>query len=368
MKMVGEKLRFPSEVLQSRIDRLKDILIKRNLDAAVIRTLSSFIYFTGVKWLRPSLIVPVDGDPVVFLAKGEEELFRKYSIIKEIEAFVEGGELMGKVSRYLRELGVRRVGMDFELERDSFILFYMIFRNLNPTVEIHDLSEDIMNLRMIKDDIEISYIKAAAQKAKEAIDYIKTQIKPGMSETEIAAELYNQLYKLGSEEPLVYINAGPHPRVHSEPLSTEKVRSNSIVTIVVGADHYRYYANKSVTILIGNPPEIARRAYKAMEEAQEVAVTQSKTGRKFIEVMKEIDKVFSNHDVIKYRVVGYTHGVGLQVEETPITTIVPKHRFMEIKERMVLAMIHSPILIPGVGQVKIEDTVLVSEDSCNKLT
>jgi len=40
------------------------------------------------------------------------------------------------------------------------------------------------------------------------------------------------------------------------------------------------------------------------------------------------------------------------VEEPPITTIVPRHRFMKVRPNMVLALIHSPLVIKGLGQMK----------------
>ncbi len=65
-------------------------------------------------------------------------------------------------------------------------------------------------------------------------------IREGMKETEIAAEAYYRLYRAGSEEPLVYVNAGSNPRVHSEPLSTVSVENDSVVTITLDGDFFRY--------------------------------------------------------------------------------------------------------------------------------
>ena len=52
----------------------------------------------------------------------------------------------------------------------------------------------------------------------------------------------------------------------------------------------------------------------------------------------------------------------MQVEEPPITTIVPNHRIVEVKPNMVLAFVHAPLLLKGLGQVKVEDTFIVRED------
>jgi len=59
-------------------------------------------------------------------------------------------------------------------------------------------------------------------------------------------------------------------------------------------------------------------------------------------------------------ITGYAHGVGLLIEEDPITTIVVPHRAMEVKENMVLAMVHAPLMIPE-GAVKKEDTFIVGK-------
>ncbi len=42
-----------------------------------------------------------------------------------------------------------------------------------------------------------------------------------------------------------------------------------------------------------------------------------------------------------------------------ITTIVPKDRFIEITPSMALAFGHAPLMIPGIGSVKIEETYVV---------
>jgi len=355
-------LRVPEEVLRRRYLKLQEGIKALGLDAVVVRTLSTFIYLTGIKWLRPALIIPADGEPLVFVARGEEEGFKQMSWIKNVDTFVEGGELMGKVSSFLRSIGARKVGMEFGVERDAYILFFETFKRLNKGVEVVDVSDLIDSLRMLKDDYEKQFLREAGAKAKVAFEKALNVIKPGVSETEIAAEVYNTLYKLGSEEPLVYVNAGPHPRIHSEPLSTVKVVEGTTVTVVIDADHFRYYVNKSASIPVGSLSEAGVKALKCMDEVFNTAVEQTKVGVRFADVMKKLDEIYAKHGMLGYRVLGYVHSVGLKVEETPITTILPKHRFMEVKPSMSLAMVHAPILLPGVGQVKREETFIVEED------
>jgi len=269
---------------------------------------------------------------------------------------------MAKVSGIIRERGYKSVGLEFGIERDAYALFYETFKKLNPKVKVVDVSELIFSLRMIKDDYELNSIRKAGKIASKVMESVISMIKPGTSETELAAEAYRELYKMGCEEPHVYINIGSVPRVHSEPLRDVIVKEGVFVTIIIAADYNRYYANTARTIYIGKTSDIAEKAAKCMNEVYDLALKHTKGGIRLINVMKELDKVYAKYGLINYRLIGYTHGIGLQVEEPPITTILPKDRLVEVKPGMVLAFIHAPILLKGLGQVKIEDTFIVKED------
>jgi len=142
---------FPEYVLRSRIARFQELLRSRNVDLAVIRTLFSFTYFTGVKWLRPSLTVPAESEPIAFVARGEEG-FKQRAWIRDVRAFA--GELMAKVSSLVRGLGASRAGLDFTLERDAYAVFYEMFKRLNRGVEVVDVNPLIMQLRLLKDEFD----------------------------------------------------------------------------------------------------------------------------------------------------------------------------------------------------------------------
>jgi len=363
-------MRFPEEVLKKRIKGFQEKISLKGLDGVMLRTLSSYIYFVGIKWLRPALFIPCEGEPIAFIAKNEENGFMERTWIRNVITYVDGGDLIANVTKTIRDFKIKKIGMEFGLERDAYILFYELFKKLNRDVEIVDVAPILAEMRMIKDDYELAAIREAGKKAKKAMERAIDSIEPGVSETEIAAEAYYALYKSGSEHPQVYVNAGPHPRVHSEPFRDLVVRKNTFVTIVIGADHNGYYANTSRTIFIGDSPNgSAAKALECMNEVYNRAVELTKPERKFIEVIKALDEIYAKYDLIDKRLVGYAHGVGLQIEEVPITTIVQAHRVMKIRPRMVLAMVHAPMMHDGLGQIKKEDTFIVKEDgSLEKVT
>ena len=269
---------------------------------------------------------------------------------------------MAKVSRTIRKENYKVVGLEFGIERDAYILFYEVFKKLNPGVEVVDVGPIIVEMKMIKDEHELNCIRKAGSIASKAMEKTLSIIENGISETDIAAEAYSILYKMGSEEPHVYVNVGPDPRVHTEPFRDVIVKKGVFVTVIIGADYNRYYANISRTTYIGEPSGKAEKALKCMEEAYSLANERTKPGIKFIKVIKELDKIYAKYGFVDQRLIGYAHGVGLQIEEPPITTILPKHRFMEVKPKMALAFVHSPIMLKGLGQVKKEDTYIIKEN------
>ncbi|MCS7385415.1 MAG: Xaa-Pro peptidase family protein [archaeon GB-1867-005] len=355
-------MKISQEILRKRLQKIQDVIAEKEIDAVMLRTLSSFIYFTGLKWLRPALLIPAEGEPIAFIARGEEEGFTKRTYIKNIVTFIDGGDLMAKVSGTIRREKYKVVGLEFSLERDAYILFYEMFKRLNPRVKVIDVSQIIAKMKMEKDDYELSYIRKAGEIASKAMKKALSTIEPGMAETEIAAELYSTLYKMGCEKPHVYINVGPDPRVHTEPFRDIVVKKGVFVTIIIGADYNRYYANMSRTTYIGKLEGRAEKAVKCMNKAYKLALELTKPEVKFIDVMKKLDEVYAKYELLNNRLLGYVHGVGLQIEEPPITTIVPQHRQMKVKTRMVIAFIHAPIMMQGLGQVKREDTFIVKEN------
>ena len=156
-------MRGDREIFRRRVERFQELLRENEIDGAVIRTLSSFTYFTGTKWLRPSLLIPAEGEPVVYVVKGEAGLFREKSWIENVVEFQKVEDLMAGVVGWIHRNGMSRVGLEFGIERDAYLIFLKIFERLNPTVEIVDILDLTMGLRMIKEEWELDNIRKAGK-------------------------------------------------------------------------------------------------------------------------------------------------------------------------------------------------------------
>ncbi len=358
-------MHFPEEVYRERVKRFQKLMRESGIDGAIIRALSSYTYFTGTRWLRPALLIPEEGEPVVMVVKNEKEGFLKRSWIKNVVEYKNAEKLMSYVTGWIKKNNYHTVGLEYTVERDSFMLFLAVFQRLNPKVVIKDIHSIIMEMRKIKDKWELKAIERAGEIAATGREVAKEVVKEGKTELEIAAAIIHELMLEGSEAPQVYVSA--IPRIHAEPMRDIYVEEGQIVSVVIGADYNDYYVNTSRSFPIGKVSEKARRALYAMEEAFDYALDETKPGKKFIHIEKEIEKIYENHQMSEFYIKGYTHGVGLLIEEDPITTIVVQHRFQEIKEGMVLAMVHAPLILPE-GVVKKECTVIVEGDGVRIVT
>ncbi len=352
-------------IFKRRVERFQNVMRENGIEGAVIRTLSSFIYFTGTKWLRPSLLIPAEGEPVVYVVKGEADIFRKKSWIENIVEFQKAEDLMAGIVGWIHSNGISTVGLEFGIERDAYLIFFKIFQRLNPTVEIVDILELTMGLRMIKDEWELENIRRAGKIARWGMEVAREVIKPGMSELEIAAEVVHELMINGSEDPKVYVSTTP--RAHAEPFRDLKVPENGVVTVVIGSDWNHYYSNTARTFVVGDPGDRVKRAMDVKEEALKLALEETRTGVTLASVERKLANFFKDRGFGDAYLAGYTHSVGLLIEEPPITTIVVPQRASKVQENMALAIIHPPLMIPE-GAIKHEDTYIVGRSGLERVT
>jgi len=353
------------EIFRKRVERFQELLRENGVDGAVIRTLSTFIYFTGTKWLRPSLLIPAEGEPTVYVVKGEAELFRQKSWIENVVEYQRAEDLMAGIVNWIATNGFTRVGHEFSVERDAYTFFLKLFERLNPVVEVVDILDLTMSLRMIKDEWELDNIRKAGKIAQRGMKVAEETIAPGKSELEIAAEVVRELMLSGSEDPKVYVSTTP--RAHAEPFRDLKVKENGVVTVVIGTDWNHYYANTARTFVVGEPGERVRRAIEVKEEALRLALAETRVGVSLASVEKKLANFFKEKGFGDAYLAGYTHGVGLLIEELPMPTIVVPTRAEKVQEDMVLSIIHSPLMIPE-GAIKHEDTYIIKKTGLEKAT
>ncbi len=224
----------------------------------------------------------------------------------------------------------------------------------------------VKQLRMVKRPYELDCIRRAARAADDAFLYVLKQMKPGVREYEIAAEIEYQLKKAGMDGcsfPSV-VAAGPHSsRPHAVP-GEYKMQKGDFVTIDMGARYRGYCSDMTRTVVIGEADEKQKEVYEVVLAAQKKAVAAVKPGIRCCDLDAVARDYISSFGYGENFLHSLGHGVGLDIHEMPT---VSKSCDIVLEPGMVIT-IEPGVYLPGWGGVRIEDTVIVTEDGCEVIT
>jgi Xaa-Pro aminopeptidase len=125
-----------------------------------------------------------------------------------------------------------------------------------------------------------------------------------------------------------------------------------------------YCSDETVSILPGSPRRPLRKFYDSVRRAQEAGISAIRPGVACREVDARVRESLDRSGYLKYFVHSTGHGVGLDVHERPSLSPLSKDR---IEEGMVVT-VEPGLYLPGVGGVRIEDTVKVTGSGCERIT
>lgn len=346
-------------MLKNRRSRLDRYFTASGLDAILFSSLPNIRYLCGFSGSEGALLLTRDA--AWFLCDS------RYTA----QAGVEVGEAtirqftvkVDSVAELLAEQNLTRVG--FEAAHTTVADFKTLSDKAGQ-VELVALTGDLDQVRSCKDQEEVERLQAVASCASAALLAVLPLVRPGVSEREIARELEFEMLRQGADgRAFDFIVASgergamPHGRA-----SDRLLRAGELVTIDFGAVRDGYHSDETVTVAVGQPDERGREIYRIVKEAHDRAMERVRPGI----ACRDLDAVARDHireqGYGEYFGHGLGHGVGLEIHEKPV--ISPRSE--AIAEEGMVFTIEPGIYIPGFGGVRIEDTVVVTNDGCRPLT
>lgn len=228
------------------------------------------------------------------------------------------------------------------------------------------LEDTLHSLRLIKNDYEVDCIIKAQRMAEKAFDEILKFIRPGVSETEIAAELEYRMKLLGSEEPsfgTIAISGEKTSMPHGVP-GDRRVKSGDFITMDFGAVYRGYHSDMTRTVAVGNVTDEMKNVYDTVLNANLAALEKVRAGVKASEVDLAAREVIKKAGYGEYFTHSTGHGVGLEIHENPNISFKNE----KILENGHIITIEPGIYLQGKFGVRTEDMVLVTKNGCNNLT
>ncbi|WP_058945986.1 aminopeptidase P family protein [Thermococcus sp. 2319x1] len=344
-------------VYVNRMEKFLRFLMEYNYEGALITPGSNLYYLTGMSPQATEerlflLVVNKEGESVLIAPKlYENEVEWENSVFWSDEE--NPYEILERVLASLNLKGGKILVED--TMRASFLIH---IERLLKDYTFYPLSVVARELRMRKDEKELSLMKKAAEIADKVFYEIISRELIGKSEKQVALEIEFLIRELAdgvSFSPIVASGknaANPH---HTP--GNRKIRSGDFVILDFGARYKGYCSDITRTIAVGHPNEKLKEIYEIVKEAQERAFQSVREGIK----AKEVDKAAREHIFEKgygnYFVHRTGHGIGLEVHEEPYISQTNER----ILERGMTFTIEPGIYIPNLGGVRIEDDVVVEK-------
>ena len=272
------------------------------------------------------------------------------------------GSLFEAAAKILKSRRWRSVAI--ERNRLTFGAYSELHDRLGVAATLRPTNGLVEKHRMIKSPVEIAAIRASVATNSKAFAQATARIKPNMTENDLAGELEYRMRRNGAEKPsFATIVASGHRTAlpHAQPTAETL---HKLLLIDMGCMQAGYASDMTRMLHLGKPGSETRKLYKAVLEAQLAAIGAVRPGVKGGDVDRVARRVLKAHGFDKYFVHSTGHGLGLEIHETPR---LGKRDATYLEAGMVIT-IEPGAYIEGVGGVRVEDTVLVTESGCEILT
>lgn len=223
----------------------------------------------------------------------------------------------------------------------------------------------VENLRMVKSPEELAAIRQSVGTNSQALEVSLRQMKPGMNEAELAAEIDYQMRKLGAEKPSfdTIVASGVRSALpHAHPTRTPIERG--VLLIDMGAFENGYASDMTRTFFVGTASRKHALLYKAVLEAQLAAIDAVRPGVKASAIDRAARQVLKAHGLDRAFMHSTGHGLGLEIHERPRLGKKDKTKL----EAGMAITIEPGAYLENIGGVRIEDTVVVTATGCEILT
>jgi Xaa-Pro aminopeptidase len=356
---------LPSMDVAARVDRLRAALAAAECDALVVSNLTNVRYLTG--FTGSAGIVLVTGDELLFVSDGR---YRDQSAAELAAAGVDARiEIVAAdpdavVADAAAAAGITRLGM--EAQSVTWAQQRRWAGELFASGELVATLGVVEDLRLVKDVGEAARIRAACAIADAALAQVRPRLGDGPTEIDFGLELDATMRSLGAADVSfeTIVASGPNgAKPHHHP-SRRVISEGDLVVIDFGALVDGYHSDMTRTVAVGDVGDDRRRMLEVVLESQQAGVEAVGPGVTAADVDAVCRQVIDESGWGEAFLHSTGHGVGLDIHEEPrvsgrsTATLVAGH----------VVTVEPGVYLPELGGVRIEDTLLVTDGGCDRLT
>ena len=236
-----------------------------------------------------------------------------------------------------------------------------------PGAEFVDIHAEISAIRLHKTAAEMDLQRKAIRLSEAALEDTLSEIKVGMTETEIEGILLRNLFSHGADglafAPIVAAgDNAAKPHAHARP--DYRIKPGDALLFDFGGSYQGYSADITRTFFVKEVSDYDRAFYETVLAANTKGRDVSRAGITASDVDDAVQKVLEQSQFAEFRRHKTGHGLGLDVHEAP--QIMRGN--MQVLEPGMVFTIEPGLYRSGEAGVRIEDDVVVTEDGIECLT
>ncbi|BBI32887.1 M24 family metallopeptidase [Cohnella abietis] len=330
--------KIPKEEFAARVEKLKELMKEKEMQACLIygdEYRKENLRYMSNYWPlfeRGAVMVPLTGEPFVIAAPEGEMFCREmsawsdirllpefacvtvpdkieypqahYTSLTEIYKGLQGNEP-------LRRLGI--VGIDAMPEP----LMKIIEESFNG-VKIVDAGDLLFKLRMTKTANEVACLQEAARIADAGYKLMIQQVKPGMTELELASLAYGECTKQGAENiPFCLLTSGERVNTIIGRASGKVIEDGDMIMAAIAVQVEGYVATMNFPFVAGEMSKEQKEFIDILVAAEDAALSRIKAGANQNEVVRAVKAYFKDRNVTEFDLYPPLHGCGLAEAESP---------------------------------------------------
>lgn len=369
---------FPETEYKVRLARARELLKNQGLDGCICIAPELLYYFAGHEAYtffsdQALIFTTSDDEPSLVLREVDIPVSRETAWVSDFRPFHYGKDdptyHVGEVVLE-KGLGGRRIGVDLGAFSASAGYVQRLRNALAPT-ELVDATELINSLRLVKSPSELAYVREAAAYANAGMEAALGAIQPGISETQLAAEIEYAMRSRGCDYAAMptWVRSGPRsPNAHSQ--ATNRIMKNGdVVCIEFAGIARRYQCVTMKTFSLGEPSARVRAMHQAGKDsllsgAQAIAVGAPLAGAEEASIPPLERRGFAQFSNMRF-------GIGISAAYPPswVDTMSIIRESKEVFQSRMTFYLHTSIQIPDerIGAL-VGASYLLSDEGLEQLT
>lgn len=347
--------------LAERLWRLRDHLAEQKLDYLLVSDLTNIRYLTGFTGSNGLLLV---GPSRLTLYTDPRYTIQAKAEAQNCRVVIGKGPLLPIILKHLKKTKPKTVG--FENLRASYSLVETLQKELPLGTSVQPTGRLLETLRMVKSAAEVELIRKSVLTNSRALAKAQRTFRAGASERDLAAEIDYQMRRAGAEGPAfeTIVASGARAALpHARP-TANSLKLNQLLLVDMGALQDGYTSDMTRMFHLGQPSRKTRQMYQAVLESQLAGIDAVRAGTTAQKVDRTVRQVLKLHGLDKRFTHSTGHGLGLEIHEAPRLGKKDETRL----EAGMVVTIEPGIYLENFGGIRIEDTVVVTENGADILT